>query len=252
MEDPKPPQISVQARPGKKISWYDRVGNNFRWPSSMPEYLKRDAFINIADVPFEADDEVGFNLLFFYDAFDKGEFAGHEHEWVTMHKQKVIEYGSRYDDDKLSDILEALPGTIQIPVDQTQLPRVPPAKIVTVQRAIVSKRYFKVNLAILQIKIKVRVKRPGENLIVQLECDFYDIAYNNKKYQYEKGGEYNQTNSQSKDCTLGRRTGNQAQYALVGNDITDQLAYAHESSQPMKFIDLRDEPRLAQFLMGCV
>jgi len=111
------------------------VGKNFRWPSSMPEYLRRSAFENIADVDFEFDDEVGFNLLFFYNALDSGEFSEHENEWVTVHKQRVIEYGQKYDDDKLNCILETMPGAVQIPVDQKRLPRNPPAKMVIVQRA---------------------------------------------------------------------------------------------------------------------
>src|SRR5689334_9563097 len=98
----------------------------------MPEYLRESAFENIADVDFEFDDEVGFNLLFFYNALDNGEFSEHKNEWVTVHKQRVIEYGQRYDDDKLSCILETMPGAVQIPVDQKCLPRNPPAKMVIV------------------------------------------------------------------------------------------------------------------------
>ena len=99
----------------------------------MPEYLRRSAFENIADVDFEFDDEVGLNLLFFYNALDNGEFAEHKDEWATVHKQRVIEYGQRYDYDRLSDILETMPGAVQLQVDQTKLPRSPPAKMVTVQ-----------------------------------------------------------------------------------------------------------------------
>ncbi|RHZ63319.1 hypothetical protein Glove_330g99 [Diversispora epigaea] len=176
MEDQNPPEtlhslLKYENDPGQSQRFLDRVGKNFRWPSSMPEYLKRGAFINIADVPFESDDEVGFNLLFFYNALDKGEFAGRKHEWVTVYKQRVIEYGSRYNDDKLTDIIEAMPGTVQIPVDQTQLPQNPLAKMVIVQRDGNGDDY----------KVKVRVKRLGENLIVQFEYNFYDIAYQ-KKY----------------------------------------------------------------------
>src|SRR6185295_15890144 len=99
----------------------------------MPEYLRESAFENIADVDFEFDDEVGFNLIFFYKALDKGEFAEHENEWVTVHKQRVIEYGQRYDDEKLDETLEIMPGAIQLPVNQKYLPRNPPAKMVIVQ-----------------------------------------------------------------------------------------------------------------------
>jgi len=115
-----------------------RMSKNFRWPDSMPEYLRRSAFNNITRIGSKSDEEfgleVGLNLLFFYNALDKDEFAGHENEWVTVHNQKVIEYGQMYDDDKLDHILEIMPGAIQLPVDQTKLPRSPPTKMVTVQR----------------------------------------------------------------------------------------------------------------------
>ncbi|CAG8730339.1 20278_t:CDS:2 [Gigaspora margarita] len=138
----------------------------------MPEYLRGSVFNNIANIEFEFDDKVGYNLLFFYNALDKGEFAGHESEWVMVHKQRVLEYGQRYDDDKLNYILETMPGAIQVPVDQTQLPCNPPAKMVVVQRTDNGNKY----------KVRVRVKRPGEDSIVLFMYDFYDINDNNKKY----------------------------------------------------------------------
>src|SRR5581483_738247 len=70
----------------------DRMSKNFRWPHSMPEYLRRSAFNNITKVVSESDKEfgleVGLNLLFFYNALDKGEFVGHENDWVTVHNQR--------------------------------------------------------------------------------------------------------------------------------------------------------------------
>ncbi|CAB4402301.1 unnamed protein product [Rhizophagus irregularis] len=71
-----------------------RMSKNFRWPYSMPEYLRRSAFNSITKVGSKSDEkfdlEVGLNLLFFYNALDK--------------------------------------------VDQTKLPRSPPARMVTVRR----------------------------------------------------------------------------------------------------------------------
>ncbi|CAG8678903.1 8849_t:CDS:2, partial [Ambispora leptoticha] len=82
-----------------------------------------------------------------------------------VHNQRVIEYGQMYDDDdKLDQILEAMPGALQIPVDQTKLPRNPPAKMVTVQRINNGNDY----------KVRVRIRRPNEGLIVQINHDFYD------------------------------------------------------------------------------
>ncbi|CAG8730760.1 14585_t:CDS:2, partial [Acaulospora colombiana] len=110
------------------------LGENFRWPSSMPESHKRDAFVQIADVDLEFDDDIGFNLIFFYNALDRGEFSGHENEWATVYNQKVVEYGQQYNDEQLNRVLEAMPSAIQLPVDQTRLPRNKPAKMVVVQR----------------------------------------------------------------------------------------------------------------------
>lgn len=100
----------------------------------MPECFRGDAFEQIADVDLEFDDEIGFTLIFFYNALDAGKFSGHEDEWVTIYDQKIIEYGQEYDSEKLDRILEAMPSAIQLPVDPTRLPRSKPAKIVTVQR----------------------------------------------------------------------------------------------------------------------
>ena len=72
----------------------------------MPEYLRRVTFMYIIDDEDEEFGlEVGLNYLFFYNALDNGEFAGHENEWVTVHNQRVVEYEQRYNDDKLSYIL---------------------------------------------------------------------------------------------------------------------------------------------------
>ncbi|RHZ81489.1 hypothetical protein Glove_120g172 [Diversispora epigaea] len=235
-----------------------RVGKNFRWPSSMPEYLRQSAFENIADVDFEFDDEVGFNLIFFYKALDKGEFAEHENEWVTVHKQRVIEYGQRYDDEKLDETLEIMPGAIQLPVKQKYLPRNPPAKMVIVQRTGNGDDY----------KVRVRVKRPNENLIAQLEYDFYDIQNNGKMYScvidtgapqtilpyYIKktlGGGKGWSTIVAKAEVWEKTPNDQVQCALIGNDVTDKLAYVHEPRQPIKFLNHHDELNLAQFVRGC-
>ncbi|CAG8623140.1 18277_t:CDS:2, partial [Acaulospora morrowiae] len=110
------------------------LGENFRWPSSMPECHRRDALVQIADVDLEFDDDIGFNLIFFYNALDRGEFSGHENEWATVYNQRVVEYGQQYNDEQLNSVLEAMPSAIQLPVDQTRLPRSKPAKMVVVQR----------------------------------------------------------------------------------------------------------------------
>ncbi|CAG8487151.1 7447_t:CDS:2 [Paraglomus occultum] len=64
----------------------------------------------IADIEFEFDDEIGFNFIFFYNALDKGEFAGQMINWTTFLRLCLV----------LSD--------------QTRLPCSKPAKMVISQR----------------------------------------------------------------------------------------------------------------------
>ncbi|CAG8608801.1 968_t:CDS:2, partial [Dentiscutata heterogama] len=105
--------------PGQAQIFLARMGKNFRWPYSMPDYLRRGAFNNITKVGSKSDEEfgleVGVNLIFFYNALDD-------------------ECGQMYDDDKLNCILKTMPGAVQIPVNQKKLPRSPPARMVTVRR----------------------------------------------------------------------------------------------------------------------
>ncbi|CAJ0752186.1 1923_t:CDS:2 [Entrophospora sp. SA101] len=141
MKEQNPPEtlqslLKYEHKPGQAQRFLARMGKDFRWPSSMPEYLRRHSFRIIADVEFEFDDEVGFNFIFFYNALDRGEFTGHENEWVTVYNQKVVEYGKEYSNDQLDYVLETMPGAIQHLVDQTHLPlRSKPAKMVISQRA---------------------------------------------------------------------------------------------------------------------
>nr|CAG8435801.1 9002_t:CDS:2 [Entrophospora candida] len=171
----------------------------------MPEYLRRHAFRNIADVEFEFDDEIGFNSIFFYNTFDRGGFTGHENEWVTVHNQKVVEYGKEYSDDQLNYVLETMPDAIQLPVDQERLPRSKPAKMDTWEEG---------------------------------------VEYNPKDYGAPAGQWF-----QAKILLWEYDSGNKVKYALVGNDVTDKLAYVHEPGNPLKFLDIGDETRLTTFLL---
>ncbi|CAG8773584.1 9695_t:CDS:2, partial [Acaulospora morrowiae] len=75
--------LTYEEKPGQAQSFLARMGKNFRWPLSMPKYLRSHAFRNIADLEFEFDEEAGLNIIFFYNALDRGEFSGHENEWAT-------------------------------------------------------------------------------------------------------------------------------------------------------------------------
>ncbi|CAH1764829.1 6634_t:CDS:2 [Entrophospora sp. SA101] len=162
MKEQNPPEtlqslLKYEHKPGQAQRFLARMGKDFRWPSSMPEYLRRHSFRIIADVEFEFDDEVGFNFIFFYNALDRGEFTGHENEWVTVYNQKVVEYGKEYSNDQLDYVLETMPGAIQHLVDQTHLPlRSKPAKMVISQRANSGDDY----------KVRIRIRRPNENNLI--------------------------------------------------------------------------------------
>ncbi|CAJ0647210.1 4965_t:CDS:2 [Entrophospora sp. SA101] len=215
-----------------------------------------------SDVEFEFDDEIGFNFIFFYNTFDRGGFTGHENEWVTVHNQKVVDYGKEYSDDQLNYVLETMPGAIQLPV-------------------------------------RIRVRRPNENnLIAIFSYDFYDTMNNNKEYTCvvdtgapesilpyhvkrilgRKGWSTNPKRAGGYEAPAGQfyasemfelsigddnnwskwvqakillweyDPSNQVKYALVGNDVTDKLAYVHEPGNPLKFLDIGDETRLTTFL----
>ncbi|GBB92660.1 hypothetical protein RclHR1_02040022 [Rhizophagus clarus] len=56
---------------------------------------------------------------------------------------------------------------------------------------------------------------------------------------------------QAKITVWENEPGDQVEYALVGNNVTDQLAYIHEPRNPLKFLDIGDEPRLTAFSNTC-
>jgi hypothetical protein len=96
----------------------------------MPEYLRRYCFSQITDTESKLNVQIGCDILFFYNALERGEFSGYENYWVTVYNQKIIEYGQRYSDDKLNYILKKMPGAVQLPVDQKCLPRSKPRRMV--------------------------------------------------------------------------------------------------------------------------
>ncbi|CAG8641012.1 11386_t:CDS:2 [Ambispora leptoticha] len=291
MKKQNPPEtlqslLKYESKPGQAQRFLARVGKNFMWPSSIPEYLRRRAFIKIADVDLEFEDEVGFNIIFFYNVFDRGEFAGQENEWVTVNNQKVIKYGEEYNDDQLNHVLETMPNAIQLPVDRTRLPRSKPAKMVIAQRT-------NSGMIIRFEYVRIRGRRPNENIMIVFSYDFYDacavdtgapetiLLYHVKRILGRRGwsaitmiaGGYGAPAEQIRasmmfEVSIGDDnnrskwvqarillwedySGDQVECALVGNDVTDQLAYAHEPGNPLKFLDIVDEARLTVVLNGC-
>ncbi|CAB4441693.1 unnamed protein product [Rhizophagus irregularis] len=56
---------------------------------------------------------------------------------------------------------------------------------------------------------------------------------------------------QAKITVWDQKLGDEVEHAFIGNDVTDQLAYTHESNRPIKFLDSTDEEKLTQFLSTC-
>ncbi|GBB88927.1 hypothetical protein RclHR1_15540006 [Rhizophagus clarus] len=287
--------LKYEKKPGQVETFLAHTDNNFIWPSSMPEHMRRHCFFKITDYQSNIDDvQIGRNTIFFYNALDKGEFLGHENDWVTVYNQKIIEYGKEYSDDESMQIFEKMPGVVQLPVNQENLPRSERRKMVTTKRINNGNDY----------KVKACVRRPGEpGLFAQIDYDFYDIDNNNKRYQcvidtgapstifpyhvkrtfrnikkewnekaitssgYGEGAlEYHSYKMfevrigddhnwskwvQTRIAVWEPDPGDDVEDALIGNDVTDQLAYAHEPKSPLKFLDSADEDRLTHFLSGC-
>ncbi|RUP03408.1 hypothetical protein BC936DRAFT_140579 [Jimgerdemannia flammicorona] len=278
-----------ERQPGQAQKFLDCMGKNFRWPSSMPELFKSQAFKGIiyADDDEESveyiDNVAAFNLLSFYDKLDKGDFVGHENEWVVIHNQAVERFGPELKGDEGADILEAMPGAIQLPVDQSRLSCSKPAK-----KTVDSKRTADGS----DHKVQVRVRRIGASNegIATIPYDFvdkgsrkpytcvidtgapatvlpYDIRLQLGKlgwtpaeqicacrpFEVSIGDDNHWTKWVQIQGLLvwEKDPGDQVKYALVGNDVTDQLAYAHEPKGVKRFLDASDEAKFGRFLSGC-
>ncbi|RGB23176.1 hypothetical protein C1646_677307 [Rhizophagus diaphanus] len=73
-----------------------------------------------------------------------------------------------------------------------------------------------------------------------------------KMFEVRLGDKRNWTKwVQAKIAVWDQKPGDEIEYALIGNDVTDQLAYAHEPNRPIKFLDSTDEEKLTQFLSTC-
>ena len=83
----------------------------------------------------------------------------------------------------------------------------------------------------------------GAPAIKYLACRMFDVSI---------GDDNNWTKwVQAKITVWEDEPGDQVEYALVGNDVTDQLAYIHEPRNPLKFLDIGDEVRLTTFSNTC-
>ncbi|CAB4398368.1 unnamed protein product [Rhizophagus irregularis] len=127
--------LKYEKKPGQVETFLAHTDNNFIWPSSMPEHMRRHCFFKITDYQSNIDDvQIGCNTIFFYNVLDKGGFLGHENDWVTVYNQKIIEYGEKYSDYEFMQIFEKMPGVVQLPVNQENLPRSERRRMVTTKR----------------------------------------------------------------------------------------------------------------------
>ncbi|CAB4495817.1 unnamed protein product [Rhizophagus irregularis] len=110
-------------RPGQMETFLAYTNNNFSWPPSMPEYMRRYCFHQITGTGSNIDVQSGRDIIFFYNALERREFLGHENDWVTVYNQEIKAYGKEYSDDELNHIFKEMPGAIQLPVNQKSLPR---------------------------------------------------------------------------------------------------------------------------------
>src|SRR5688572_19392600 len=104
----------------------------------MPEHYRSQVFNGITNDDYndkfmENDYETALNLLCFYNKLDNDEFAGHENDWVLIHKQIVKGFWpAELKGDEANEIDNML-GAIQLPVDQTCLSKPVKMKKVVIQ-----------------------------------------------------------------------------------------------------------------------
>ncbi|CAB4441692.1 unnamed protein product [Rhizophagus irregularis] len=148
-------------RPGQMETFLAYTNNNFSWPPSMPEYMRRYCFHQITGTGSNIDVQSGRDIIFFYNTLERGEFLGHENDWVTVYNQEIKAYGKEYSDDELNHIFKEMPGAIQLPVNQKSLPRSKKRKMA-----------------------RVGVRRPEEpELVALINYNLYDRYDNHKKYE---------------------------------------------------------------------
>ncbi|PKY23216.1 hypothetical protein RhiirB3_473165 [Rhizophagus irregularis] len=159
----------------------DRMGNDFRWPTSMPQNTRDQVFWVFTDNDVTKDDqEYALNCIYFYNSLDNGMFDEHKQDWVLVYKQSVVEYGEKKSNKQRSDLDREMPGALYLPVDSLLRgeflnPKIPAARAVLSQRSAGGGEYM----------IQVRVKRVGdENTnFITLAYRFNDTKNRNKLYK---------------------------------------------------------------------
>jgi hypothetical protein len=124
------------------------MGNNFRWPTSMPENAREHIFWALTDDDVAEDDqEYALNSVYFYDSLDRGLFNEHKESWVQVYRQRVVKYGEKKTRQQRSDLDLEMPGVLYLPVDsllreEIVNPKIPPARAVLSQRSVDGGEYM--------------------------------------------------------------------------------------------------------------
>ncbi|CAB5388436.1 unnamed protein product [Rhizophagus irregularis] len=266
-------------RPGQIETFLAYTNNNFSWPPSMPEYIRRYCFHQITGTGSNIDVQSGRDIIFFYNALERGEFLGHENDWVTVYNQEIKAYGKEYSDDELNHIFKEMPGAIQLPVNQKSLPRSKKRKMarVGVRRPEEPELVALINYNLYdrydnhkKYECVIDTGAPSTIFPFQIKRTLGDEGWNlrpiagsgygggvteihaNKMFEVRLGDRRNWTKWVPAKITVwDQKPGDEVEHALIGNDVTDQLAYAHEPNRPIKFLDSTDEEKLTQFLSTC-
>ncbi|RGB24597.1 hypothetical protein C1646_772840 [Rhizophagus diaphanus] len=121
----------------------DHMGNDFRWPISMPQNTRDQVFWVFTDNDVTEDDqEYALNCIYFYNSLDNGMFDEHKQDWVLVYKQSVVEYGEKKSNQQRSDLDREMPGALYLPVDSLLReeflnPKIPAARAVLSQHSAV-------------------------------------------------------------------------------------------------------------------
>ncbi|CAG8581941.1 4901_t:CDS:2 [Funneliformis caledonium] len=131
-------------------------------------------FLADEESALEFDNEIAFNLIFFYDNIDKGIFNEHKDEWVLVYKQQLIKYRPEYTRKKLKVLEEEMPGAIYLPVDKSRRDDLLKSLLArTVSARHVNQEHM----------IRIQVRRTGTTNSVILEYNFNDPVEGNKLYK---------------------------------------------------------------------
>ncbi|CAG8630186.1 10010_t:CDS:2, partial [Diversispora eburnea] len=163
VDSPEMPSPSVPSSP----ETVDSLHKYETSPGQAQKFLADDSAV-------EFDDEMGFNMIFFYENLDKGTFDEHKDDWVLIYKQEIIKYDPECMKNELADLEEEMPGSIYFPVDQRRhedLVKVLPA------RTVIARRTENEHM------VRIQVRKLGTTNSVIIDYNFRDPVEGNKLYK---------------------------------------------------------------------